>query len=74
MVKLKNLKRRLRVFNLEHPTFVDAHGEHGPGRTETLTLMPRETKDVHPDVLKCVEVASALDHSKGRRPTLRVAG
>lgn len=73
MVKLQNLQRRMRVFNLEHPTFVQAAGLNGVGKPESLTLLPRETKEVHPDVLLCVEVKAALRPRDQRtRPTLRV--
>jgi len=73
MAQLKNLLRRTRAFNLEHPTFLNLAGENGVGKPEALTLLPRETKTVHADVLACVEVRNALRPSKGR-PTLRVMG
>lgn len=72
-IKLKNLKRQMRVFNLEHPTFLNQEGEHPVGRPETLTMLSRETRDVHPDTTSCVEVAAALRPKKGR-PSLRVVG
>lgn len=72
-IKLMNLKRRMRVFNLEHPTFRNTPGENGAGKPETLTIEPRQAIDVHPDVLECVEIKKALRPSKGR-PTLRVLG
>lgn len=71
MVKLKNLLRRTRVFNLEHATFKNAPGEHPVGKPEVLTLWPLEAKDVHEDTLKCAEVESALSSHNGRA-TLRV--
>lgn len=70
-VKLRNMKRRMRVFNLEHPTFLNKNGEHPAGRPEVLTLLPLEVKEVEEDVLQCVEVRKALRPLKGR-PTLRV--
>lgn len=73
MAVLKNLLRRTRAFNLEHPTFVNDPGENGVGKPESLTLLPREEKTVHDDVLECREVRNALRPSKGR-PTLRVTG
>lgn len=71
MVLLKNLLRQTRVFNLEHPTFVNASGEHPAGKPESMTLWPLEARDVHEDTLECVEVASALSSTNGRA-TLRV--
>lgn len=73
MKQLRNLKRRMRVFNLEHPTFVNAAGEHPVGKPESLTLLPLEVREVHDDVLLCREVAKALRPIVGR-PTLRVVG
>ena len=73
MAILKNLLRRTRAFNLEHPTFVNDPGENGVGKPEALTLLPREQKVVHDDVLMCREIRAALDPLKGR-PTLRVLG
>ena len=72
-MKLMNLQRRMRVFNLEHPTFVNEPGANGAGKPESLTMLSRETMDVHADVAECAEVKSALNPSKGR-PTLRVVG
>lgn len=74
MIKLKNLQRRMRVFNLEHPTFLNAPGEHPAGHPETLTLLPLEVREVHEDVLLCAEVKAALTDHEIRRPTLRVIG
>lgn len=71
MVKLKNLKRRTRVFNLEHPAFVNAHGEHGVGKPDTLTMLPKEVVEVRPETLECRQVRAALRPKVGR-PTLRV--
>ena len=73
MVMLRNLQRRMRVFNLEHPTFVNQEGDNGLGKPESLTLLPLEVRDVHEDMLSCVEIKSALGPSKGR-PPLRVIG
>jgi len=72
MVKLKNLLRQTRVFNLDHPTFLGTAGEHPVGKPETLTLFPLEARDVHDDVIKCAGVKSALAPTNGARPTLRV--
>ena len=66
MAKLKNLTRRMRCFNLEHPTFLAQQGDNGTGKPETLTLLPLEVKEVHADVLECREVKFALNPSKGR--------
>lgn len=71
-VKLLNLQRRMRSFNLEHPTFVNQNAEHPVGKPESLTLLPRETKTVDEDVLLCREIKSALTPRGRRRPTLRV--
>lgn len=71
MALLKNLLRQARVFNLEHPTFVDAEGEHPAGKPESMTLWPLEAREVPEDALKCAEVASALSDLNGRA-TLRV--
>lgn len=71
--KLKNLLRRTRVFNLEHPTFKNANLEHPAGKPEALTILPRQVVEVHPDVLNCREVAACLNPKVGR-PTLRVIG
>lgn len=73
MAKLRNLKKRIRVFNLEHPTFLNRKGEHPVGKPETLTLLPLEVREVEEDVLTCVEVKNALNPKVGR-PTLRVVG
>jgi len=73
MVKLKNLQRRMRVFNLEHPTFKNAPGGNGAGKPEALTMLSLETQEVHADTLLCAEVKAALNPSKGRA-TLRVVG
>lgn len=72
MVKLKNLTRRIRSFNLEHPTFKNAPGVNGAGRPESLTMLPRQVLEVHPDTLACVEIRAALNPHGKRRPTLRV--
>lgn len=71
MVRIKNLKRRMRSFNLEHPTFTKAVGSNGQGKPESLTLLALQIKEVHEDVLKCVEIRNALAPKNGR-PTLRV--
>jgi hypothetical protein len=71
MAKLKNLTRRIRSFNLEHPTFVNQQGANGLGKPEALTLLPLEVKEVHADALICREIKGALNPLKGR-PTLRV--
>ncbi len=67
MAKLTNMLRRLRTFNLEHPSLCDASGKPG-----VLTLHPRATVEVSPDVLECTEIKNALNPTKGR-PTLRQA-
>jgi hypothetical protein len=69
-VKLKNLSRRMRSFNLEHPTFSNVEGENGVGKPEALTMLSREIVEVHEDALLCREVKAALSPRKGR-PTLR---
>ncbi len=71
MVKLKNLSRRMRSFNLELPTFVNSQGTNGVGKPETLTMLAHEIKEVPAEALQCREIRSALNPSKGR-PTLRV--
>lgn len=71
MIKLRNLQRRMRCFNLEHPTFKNAPGNNGAGKPEAMTMLALETVDVHEDTLLCREVKAALNPSKGR-PTLRV--
>ena len=71
--KLKNLLRRTRAFNLEHPHFVNANGEHPVGKPETLTLLPLEVRDVPEETLQCREIRACLRPPKGR-PTLRVIG
>jgi len=71
MVKLKNLKRRMRAFNLEHPTFVNTTGANGTGKPEVLTMRAHEVSEVHEDALLCAEIKNALNPTKGR-PTLRV--
>lgn len=70
-VKLLNLQRRMRSFNLEHPTFLNQNAEHPVGKPESLTLLPREIKIVDEDVLLCREIKAGLAPRKGR-PTLRV--
>lgn len=70
-VKLMNMKRQMRSFNLEHPDFVNKNGEHPVGRPETLTMLPREVKVVPKAALECSEIRAALRPLKGR-PTLRV--
>ena len=72
-MKIKNLKRQVRVFNLEHPTFVNKAGEHPVGKPETLTLLPLEAVEIHEDAALCAEIRAALRPLKGR-PTLRVIG
>ena len=64
MALLRNLLRQTRVFNLEHPTFVNVNAEHPVGKPETLTLWPLENREVHEDTLKCAEVAAALSSVK----------
>ena len=71
MIKLKNLKKMVRCFNLEHDTFVLQEGRSGVGKPEVLDMMPLEIKEVHEDVLECAEIRSALRPRKGP-PTLRV--
>lgn len=73
MAKLKNLKRRMRVFNLEHPAFTSVTGANGLGKPESLTLLPLEAKEVSTETLACREIAAALSPKSGR-PTLRVIG
>lgn len=68
-MKIKNLLRQMQVFNLEHPTFLNAPGEHGVGKPDSLTFLAREEKEVHADTARCAEVASAL-----KRKTLRIVG
>ena len=70
-VKLLNLQRRTRAFNLEHPTFVNQNLEHPVGKPESLTLLPREAKGVDADVLLCREIKAAIAPRRGRA-TLRV--
>ncbi len=70
-VKLLNLKRAMRSFNLEHPDFLNVNGEHPVGKPETLTMLSRETKEVPEATLECREIRAALHPKKGR-PTLRV--
>lgn len=70
-IKLKNLLRRRRAFNLEHSSFVEAKGDNGKGKPEVLTVGPREIVEVPSTVLHCREIKSALKPQKGR-PTLRV--
>lgn len=71
MKKLKNLKRRMRCFNLEHPTFVNEQGDNGIGKPEALTMRSLEIVEVHDDALLCREIKAALTPKTGR-PTLRV--
>ena len=71
MVMLKNLLRRTRAFNLEHPHFVNQNGEHPVGKPESMTLSPLEAREVPEETLLCREVKACLRPSKGR-PTLRV--
>lgn len=71
MVKLKNLLRRMRVFNLEHPRFMNENAEHPVGKPESLTLLAREVREVPPEALECREIKAGLYPKKGR-PTLRV--
>ena len=70
-VKLKNLKRQVQVFNLEHSFFVNQQGENGVGEPESLTLLSLETKEVPVQVLECAEIKAALRPAKGL-PSLRV--
>lgn len=74
MVKLRNLVRRTRAFNLEHPTFLAMEGDNGVGKPEVLTLLPFESQAVHEDALHCVEIKKALTARPGRPATLRVVG
>lgn len=71
MPNLKNLTRRIRSFNLEHPKFVAEAGDNGLGNPESLTLLPLEAKVVPDEALLCREIKAALNPTKGR-PTLRV--
>ena len=71
MKNLMNLKRQMRVFNLDHPSFLLTEGEHAVGKPETLTLLAREVKEVPDEALECREIRGALNPKKGR-PTLRV--
>lgn len=73
MVKVRNLLRRMRVFNLEHPHFTSTQGENGLGKPETLTMLAHEVRELPEEVLECREVKAALKPKKGR-PTLRVVG
>jgi len=73
MAKLKNLLRRTRSFNLEHPHFVNQNGEHPVGKPEALTLLPLEARDVPEEALLCREIKAWLRPSMGRA-TLRVLG
>jgi len=72
VVKLLNLLRRPRVFNLERAHFTESTGLNGIGEPESVTLLARETVEVHPEVLLCREVEAALRPPSGGRPTLRV--
>lgn len=67
-IKLQNKTREMLVFNLEHADFVEQEGENGVGKPESLTFLPRETKEVDETVLECAEVASALRRF-GNRPS-----
>ena len=71
MKKLMNLKRQMRVFNLDHPAFLLIEGDHPVGKPETLTLLAREVREVPDEALLCREIRGALNPRKGR-PTLRV--
>ncbi len=71
-MKLKNLLKRMRVFNLEHPYFVSSEGKRGVGKPESMTMLPLEVVEVPEAAAKCREIASALRPKDGRRPTLRV--
>lgn len=70
-VKLKNLLRQARVFNLEAEYFRSQAGENGVGKPESLTLMPLEVREVPAQALECAEVKANL-HPRRGRPTLRV--
>lgn len=72
MVKLKNLLRRMRTFNLEHPTFINDPDHNPAGKPGALTMLSREKVEVHEDALQCREIAAALNPKDGSRPTLRV--
>lgn len=75
MAKLKNLQRRMRVFNLERDKFLQDEGKNGLGKPESLTLLPLALVEVDEEVLKCREVALSLrPKSPKKRPTLRVIG
>ena len=73
MVKIKNLKRRMRCFNLEHPSFLTTAGSNGVGKPESLTMLPKETVEVDDAVLMCAEIKAALK-PRNARPSLRIVG
>ena len=70
-MNVREKKRRMRSFNLEHPTFVNEPGHNGVGKPEVLTMKPLEVIEVHEDALACREIKAALTPKAGR-PTLRV--
>lgn len=71
-VRIKNLLRRMRVFNLEHPHFVNTTGEHPVGKPEAVTFLALEEKELPQEALQCREIKKALTRHPKRRPTLRV--
>lgn len=71
-VKLKNLQRAMRVFNLESPHFVENQGKNGRGKPESVTFLAHQTLELPEQVLECTEIKSALKETNRRRPTLRI--
>ena len=71
-IKIRNLKRQMRVFNLEHNKFVSSPDNSPAGQPESITFLPLETKEVDEEVALCREVKAALTRHPRRRPTLRV--
>lgn len=75
-VKIRNLIRQSRVFNLEHPEFVNRTGDHSgstpAGQPEAVTFQPLEVKELPASACECAEIKAALTRHPKRRPTLRV--
>lgn len=74
-VKLKNLLRRMRCFNLADGHSLSIEGDNGIGKPEVLTLLPLEMKIVDRRILESPGIKEGLSpRDSKKRPTLRILG
>lgn len=71
-VKIRNLLRQSRCFNLEHPDFVNSPTNSAVGMPESVSFLPLEVKELPSAAQECREIKAALTRHPKRRPTLRV--